>query len=304
MPDLRQLRTFLAVAEQLSFTRAAEQLHLTQQTVSKAISELERELGVALLERTTREVRLTPAGAALLESGPTALAAADAAFARAREVGAGTAGVVRVGVSPAIGLVDREAVVAALQPAGSDVSISFHEVRPSELRPMLRSRQIEIALTRISGADEPALHQTPLRPTPAILCVPDDHRLASAEAVRLSELDGERLLLPSAPGTPYTDLLLARLEAVGATVTPIEARATGGGVILTQLRQHAAVALAPVGDPLTSGVVAMPVEDFTLPLLLLWPAGLPSTAVERVREAMGPRRPAGSHPGGRGLESP
>ena len=66
MPELRHLRVFAAVAEQLSFTRAAELLHMTQQTVSRTVSELERELGVTLLERTTREVRLTPAGDALL----------------------------------------------------------------------------------------------------------------------------------------------------------------------------------------------------------------------------------------------
>jgi DNA-binding transcriptional LysR family regulator len=66
MPELRQLRAFVAVAQELNFTRAAERLHLGQQAVSKSVRQLERELGVTLLERTTREVRLTPAGAALL----------------------------------------------------------------------------------------------------------------------------------------------------------------------------------------------------------------------------------------------
>src|SRR5918911_4249309 len=99
MPDLRQLRAFLTVAEQLSFTRAAELLHLTQQTVSKTVQDLERELGVELLERTTREVRLTAAGAALLEAGPAALTAVEGAFARAREVGAGLSGTITVGVT-------------------------------------------------------------------------------------------------------------------------------------------------------------------------------------------------------------
>ena len=74
MPDLRELRTFVAVAEERNFTRAAERLHLAQQAVSKSVGRLERELGVELLERTTREVRLTAAGAALLESGREALA--------------------------------------------------------------------------------------------------------------------------------------------------------------------------------------------------------------------------------------
>ena len=69
MPELRQLRAFVAVAEELNFTRAAERLHLGQQAVSKSVGQLERELGVALLERTTREVRLTPAGDARSAAG-------------------------------------------------------------------------------------------------------------------------------------------------------------------------------------------------------------------------------------------
>ena len=69
MPELAQLRTFAAVAEELSFTRAAEAIGLSQQATSKAVRALEDELGVVLLERTTREVRLTPAGASLLADG-------------------------------------------------------------------------------------------------------------------------------------------------------------------------------------------------------------------------------------------
>ena len=83
MPELRHLRAFVAVAETRNFTRAAERLHLAQQAVSKSVSQLERELGVTLLERTTREVRLTAAGRDLAEEGAAILAAADAAFARA-----------------------------------------------------------------------------------------------------------------------------------------------------------------------------------------------------------------------------
>ena len=98
MPDLRQLRTFVALAEELSFTRAAERLFVGQQAVSKSVRQLERELGVELVERTTHDVRLTAAGAALLEAGRPALAAAEEAFAAAREAGHGLTGTIRVGV--------------------------------------------------------------------------------------------------------------------------------------------------------------------------------------------------------------
>src|SRR3954454_5910477 len=208
MPELRHLRAFVAVAEELSFTRAAELLHLTQQTVSRTVGELERELGVALLERTTREVRLTPAGASLLRDGVEAVRAADAAFARAREIGTGSLGLVRIGVSPAIGPLDRDDVVRALRPPGSDVSLALHEVRPADLRPMLRSHELDLALTRVSGERDETLHSARLRPTPMVVCVPAAHALAGRERVTLADLDGERLLVASAHGTAYTDLLV------------------------------------------------------------------------------------------------
>jgi DNA-binding transcriptional LysR family regulator len=286
MPELRHLRVFAAVAEQLSFTRAAELEHMTQQTVSRTVRELERELGVTLLERTTREVRLTAAGEALLADGREALRIADAAFARAREVGTGQLGRVRVGFSPAIGPLDRDDVVRALRPPGSDVSVALHEVRPGELRPLLRSHELDVALTRASGARDDTLHSARLRPTPMVLCVPAGHRLAARAAVTLADLDGERLLVASGRGSAYTDLLAGAVEAAGATVTLVEARVTGGAALLTELAGTDVVALMPAGTPARDGIAVIDVEGFMVPLVLLWPAGRPSAAVERLRRAL------------------
>jgi DNA-binding transcriptional LysR family regulator len=290
MPELRQLRAFVAVAEQLSFTRAAERLHLTQQTVSKSIDRLERELGVELLERTTREVRLTAAGATLLEAGGEALRAADEAFMRTRLVGAGLAGTIRIGVSPAIGPDDRAEVVQALRARGEDVSVSLHDFRPRELRALLRGQEIELALTRAAGTLDAALHAAELRPSRMVLYVPAGHRLAGAGTVRLEQIDGERLQVPSPPGTPYTDMLLARLAAAGVHVTAVEARVTGGaGISLADLTTTGGVSLMPAGTPPPDGVVALAIEGgFTLPLLVLWPAGRPSAAVHALLEALSP----------------
>jgi DNA-binding transcriptional LysR family regulator len=286
MPELRHLRVFVAVAEQLSFTRAAERLHLTQQSVSRTIGELERELGVTLLERTTREVRLTPAGVSLLRDGVEAVRAADAAFVRAREIGTGALGRVRVGLSPAIGPVDRDEIVRALRPPGSDVSVALHEVRPADLRPLLRSHELDVALTRVSGVDDDTLHSAPLRPSPMVLCLSEALELAGAESVSLRSLDGLRLLVASPRGTAYTDLLVAAIEAAGARVRTVEARVTGGAVLLTELGPPDLVALMPAGTATREGIASVPVEDFAAPLVLLWPAGRPSAAVERLRLAL------------------
>jgi len=285
VPDLRELRTFVAVAEERNFTRAAERLHLAQQAVSKSVGRLERELGVELLERTTREVRLTAAGAALLESGREALGAADAAFARAREVGRGLAGTVRIGVSPAVGQAVLEDIAAVLRDGAPDLAISLLEVRPGDVGRLLRDRELDLVVARTSlhgpGADSAAL-----RPTPAVLAVPAGHPLAGADAVRLAELDGERLLTWSPPGTPYTDLLVSRLAAAGARVEPVESRITGSAG-LAELAERNAVALMPEGWPGRADVVLLALADeVTLPLVVLWPTGAPSPAVRRLRARM------------------
>lgn len=286
MPELRHLRVFAAVAEQLSFTRAAERLHMTQQSVSRTVGELERELGVTLLERTTREVRLTAAGTALLADGSEALRVAEAAFARAREVGTGELGRVRVGFSPAIGPLDRDDVVRALRPPGSSVSVALHEVRPGELRRLLRANELDVALTRASGERDDALHSVRLRPTPMVLCVPAGHRLAARSSVALADLDGERLLVASARGSAYTDLLVDAIEAAGAAVSIVEARVTGGATLLTEFNDDDVVALMPAGTSPRAGITVVDVDDFTVPMVLLWPAGRPSAAVERLRRAL------------------
>jgi DNA-binding transcriptional LysR family regulator len=286
MPELRQLRAFLAVAEELNFTRAAERLHLGQQAVSKSVGQLERELGVALLERTTREVRLTPAGMALLASGRDALVAVDAAFDRAQVVGRGLAGTVRVGVTPAIGPATRNEVARALRDDAPELSVSFHEVRPGQVPQVLRDRTVDLVLAR-TATDTPDVDSASLRPSPAELFVPVGHRLANATTARLAELDGERLLTWSAPGTPYTDLLVTRLRAAGAHVEPVQSHVTGGGEP-PDLTETGTVALMPAGWPTGDHNARMTIEDdVSLPLLVLWPTGLPSPAVHRLREGMG-----------------
>jgi DNA-binding transcriptional LysR family regulator len=285
VPDLRQLRTFVALAEELSFTRAAERLFVGQQAVSKSVRQLERELGVELVERTTHDVRLTSAGAALLEAGRPALAAAEAAFAAAREAGQGLTGTIRVGVSPAVSPIDRQEVVDVLRRGAPEVSVSLLEVRPRDVRRLLRARELDLVLARTSD-DGPDVDSAALRPTPAVLYVPAGHRLAGGEPVALAQLDGERLLTWSPRGTAFTDLLLTRLAAAGAHVEAVESRVTGS-TGLAELAERDAVALMPAGWPPADDVAQVALaDDVTLPLLVLWPTGVPSAAVRRVRDSM------------------
>ena len=287
MPELRQLRAFVAVAEELNFTRAAQRLFLGQQAVSKSIRQLERELDTVLLERTTHEVRLTAAGTELLRDGREALKAADAAFERARLVGHAMAGTIQVGVSPAVGPTERAALVRALRSDSPELEVSIRDLRPEQAAEGLRNHEVELALARTAPTTT-EVQSASLSPTEAHLYVPATHRLAaSAEPVPLPALDGERLLVWNAPGTPLTDLLISRLAAAGSSVDTVLARVWGMAAALTDLPDLQAVALLPPNWPHDERVIELALaEDLTLPLTLLWPAGTAPAAVNRVRKAM------------------
>ena len=287
MPELRLLRAFVEVAEQLSFTRAAERLYLRQQTVSRMVRDLERELGVELLERTTREVRVTPAGTRLLEEGRVVLRSADAAFAAARATGSGHDGTIDVGATVAIGPTDRADVVRALRRNRPQLSVAFREVTPRDIGDKLRSHRVDCALTRTSAATDESLDRAALRPTPVVVCLPAEHPLVGRDRLRAVDLDGERLLVPSPVGKPYADMLLHGFRAAGAALSAVESHVTGGAVLLAEVDQQKAVAVMPTGTVCPSGVVDIPIEDVALPLFVVWLAGRRSEVVDRLRRAMG-----------------
>jgi DNA-binding transcriptional LysR family regulator len=284
VPDLRQLRAFVAVAEDLNFTHAAARLHLGQQAVSKSVAQLERELGVALLTRTSRAVRLTAAGEALLADARELLAAADRAFARAREHGEGIAGSLVVGATPAVGPAVLNELARALSDGAPELSIALNQVRPGDTVALLRDGRADVVLSRgASPADEIVL--TALAPTPAELLVPAGHRLGGRASVPLRELDGERLLTWNPPGTPYTDLLVGLCAAAAATVTPVESTITGGGG-LVELVPLNAVAIVPEGWPASAGTERVSLDGVELPLVAAHAAGTPAPAVRRLLEAL------------------
>jgi DNA-binding transcriptional LysR family regulator len=285
VPELRHLRVFVAVAQERNFTHAAERLHLAQQAVSKSVAQLERELGVELLERTSREVRLTSAGEALLADAPGVLAAADAAFARARGHGRGLAGSLALGVTSAVGPGVLDHALTTLRRDAPALSIAMREVRPREVLPRLRDRSLDVVIAR-STRPEPGLEVIELPPTPAALVVPERHPLASREVVELAALDGERLLTWSPAGSPYTDLLVELCRRGGAAVEPVETAITGG-TDLPELVPLGAVALVPVRWPRVQGAVRVPLAgDVTLPLVAVRAAGPATPPTARLIDAL------------------
>lgn len=285
MPELRHLRVFAAVARERNFTRAAARLHMAQPAVSKTVAQLEAELGVELLERTTHDVALTPAGERLLADAETLVPAVDAAFARAREHGAGLAGELSIGFTPPVGLAIRYELARRLHDAAPALHIRTRELRPGEIAADLRERRVDAVLVRTARREDADVDRVELAPTAAALAVPGDHRLAARERIELRELDGERLLTWSPRGTPFTDLLVAACTAAGATVEPVETSVTSG-TGLVELARLDAVAIVDRERPVDPGTRLVPIDDLRLPLLLLRRAGALTPAVARLIELL------------------
>lgn len=198
--ESRPLRYFVAVAEELNFTRAAERLGISAPPLSRAIRGLEAELGVTLFERTTHSVALTPAGTVLLDQARVALDSLDAAGRLARRVGVPEPKLVlAVKADSDAGLLDAVLAAYATDPASRPVTVrlcGWHE-QPR----LLRRGEADAALV-YEPFDHSGLDAETVAVEPRVAAVPSGHPLAHRESVGLAEL-----------GLPIADP--ARLEDVG-----------------------------------------------------------------------------------------
>lgn len=196
--DLRQLRYFAAVAEELHFGRAAERLHMAQPPLSQAIRQLEAELGVELLHRTTRRVDLTEAGRAYLERARAILAEVDEAAHLARRVAAGAVGHLAIGCvgSATYSLLPTLSRHLSAELPGVDFSFRGEMLVPDQVE-AVRSGEIDVALLRPPVADLSLAVQL-LRRDPLVVALPAEHPLAAKRRVRAAELADTDLIVHSA----------------------------------------------------------------------------------------------------------
>lgn len=188
--DLRQLRYFVAVAEELHFSRAAARLNLAQSALSAQIRQLEGEIGGQLLTRSTRRVDLTPAGAALLEDARDIIAAAEGAVERARALARGESGSLVIGV---LGPAPGGLLAPVLERFGNrhqDVRVELRALPFTEITSALREHRVDLTFTYLP-LDEPDLAVTPLLSEERVVVLPVSHRLAGRERLRPRDLRGE-----------------------------------------------------------------------------------------------------------------
>jgi len=189
--DVRHLRSFVAVAEERHFARAAERLNIAQPPLSQQIRKMEAELGAPLFERTTRRVDLTPAGVALLPRAREILSAIEGAVDDARRAAAGELGRLAVGFTGSATYAMLPVVAGALRDAMPRLEL---ELRGEMFTPAQVARLLDGTLD--IGILRPPVRRAELsvevvRREPLIAALPASHRLASAASVRLEQLAGD-----------------------------------------------------------------------------------------------------------------
>ncbi|MFJ6393292.1 LysR family transcriptional regulator [Streptomyces sp. NPDC091972] len=269
--EVRQLRCFVAVAEELHFGRAADRLSMTQPPLSRTIRSLERQLGVTLFERTTRQVELTGAGEVLLRDARTALEAVTAAAHRARHAGS---------ASPRLRIALKADIDGGLLPQILDAYSTDPAALPPELvlggfgaQPQaLRDGLADVALV-LRPVDERGLDSEPLLTEPVLVAMAATDPLAARTRLCLADLAGRRLL----DGAPADEGPTAPSQPGGT------APASNLSEIFSLVETGSIVFFAPASVARRNprpGVAYRPVSDLpNCTLAVAWPQEARSTAV-------------------------
>jgi DNA-binding transcriptional LysR family regulator len=282
--ELRHLRYFVAVAEELHFTRAALRLNIAQPPLSQQIRALEDELGVQLFVRTRRSVALTDAGHALLAKAREVLSATQALPQQLQRVARGEVGLLRIGFSSTLPLtrVLRD-VVADHRRAQPDVALNLREMHSQRQFDALRRGELDVGLVRYNEGAPEGIRLAVLRRDPLRLVVPATHRFARRESVAIADCRDEAFIgFPGDAGTG-TGPLLERLCAQAGFEPRIaqEAREATTQIGLVAAGLGVAVLPAPLEAVRIEGVHYVPLEGEGA-LLVMSAATRADEASERV----------------------
>ncbi len=193
--DLRRLRYFVVVAEELNFSRAAERLHMAQPPLSSQIKHLENDLGVLLFDRTGRGVRLTEAGKVLLEEARRVLAQLEQTARMIERVGSGQVGRLSLGFVPSATNEVLPPFLHRFQRSFPDVELFLHEMQPDQVVQRLHDKQIDVGFFYLPF-DDSALDFRSVSREPLVVALPETHPLAEEPEIDLRALEREPFILP------------------------------------------------------------------------------------------------------------
>ncbi|MBI5257234.1 MAG: LysR family transcriptional regulator [Burkholderiales bacterium] len=303
MTELRQLRQFVAVAEELHFGRAAARLHMTQPPLTLAIQALERELGAPLFVRTRRSVQLAPAGVALLPQAQRLLAAADALPRIAQAAAAGLSGQLRLAFVSSIAYGPLPEWLRGFREAHPDVALQLREATMDVQLAAFDSDEIDAGFVlHAPAAAPPGFAAWTALGEPLVMALPEQHPAARRRALRFADVAGEPLVIfPRQIAPSLYDAVLSAYRAQGATPriaqeaiqmqTIVNLVSAGMGVAwvpasVTHL-QRPGVVYRPVGDAALRCETSLLWREPVLPVVQRFVAHVGGRAAATIR-----RRPA------------
>ncbi|MEV1019918.1 LysR family transcriptional regulator [Streptomyces sp. NPDC050264] len=259
--ETRLIEYAIAVADELSFTRAAQRVYAAQSTVSAGVRALERELGTALFERDQRGVRITAAGQAVLPA-LRALADAEARARTAADPRGELRGELRIGVFSSVSYLAIPRVIGAFHREHPlvDLQLRASPSGSAELADAVRRGRLDLSLYGLPAASAPGLAVHRLATTPYAVVLATDHELASREGLSLKDLAGERFVDAPA-GFGNRDVLDAALSARGV-VRHVRAEVTETSSIPVFVANGLGIALLPeLLIPPSEGIAVVPLNE-------------------------------------------
>lgn len=296
--ELRHLHYFIAVAEELNVTRAAERLHISQPPLSRQIQEFEAELDVKLLDRTGRHLRLTDAGRFAYEQ-------AKQLIARITDMQDATRRIERLGhrwlnigfvPSTLYGLLPD--VIRRFRKGRPDVEVGLLDLTTVEQAEALKSGRIDIGFGRLVVNDDAIVSEI-VTDEPLVAVLPVNHRLAKKTAVTLSALTAEHVILyPARPRPGYADQVIGHFRSRGLTVTSTR-EVSELQVALGLVAAGVGVTLVPRSvQRLRRGAVRYKViadDGVTSPVVMMYRQGDQSLDITRLRGEVQRRKDGDAH---------
>ena len=214
--ELRQIRSFLSVAETLHFGRTAELIHLSQPALSLQIRALEEEVGVRLFERNRRKTTLTAAGLTFRDDAAGVVSQLEQAIRRARLAADGKLGLLRIGFISTAGNEIVPNLVRRFRESSPEVVFSLLNILTTDQIKMLSAGSLDIGFLRLPIGEHPELEVVEVHREPFVVVTPLSHKLATRKRVALHELSGQDFVMYErsyAPG--FHDLIFGMLRDAG-----------------------------------------------------------------------------------------
>ena len=286
--DLREVRSFVALAEHRNFGRAARALDLAQPSLSLQIKKLERELGVQLFRRTSRRVELTEAGEALLVEARVLLGQAQLTVDTARQAGRGEIGKLTIGFYDSAPLLIMPVLLRRFRARYPNVHLQFTELSTREQVAALARLEIDAGIMR-GPVTQPGIRSRSIAREPLLVALPDTHALAKQSAIRVAALRDEAFVLkPRAKGSGLYDEIIALCRDNGFSPAVVQ-EANETHTVCGLVASGIGVSLVPASVRAlhVRGIVYRPLSpQATIDRCVAWSAGSRSTALRAFVETL------------------